>query len=338
MRNKKILFILIPVIVVVLALVAGVVFLKLNSSPEKIFKTAINGVFNAFETSEEQLSTMKGTVKLTGSVETDNEQIQAINTILDGTSINLDMQTDTANMIINENLNVTVNNESLLNAAIILQDQKGYIYLKDYLDKYLEVPQENMEYSDLTEYYDKLATLNQETLTEAIKEELIQAVLNQELIQEDKILYLDGKETKVTASSLNLQGLATRIFANDFLTHLKENEKFQTALGEFKTDVITLIDNMLLNQDSTSAEANFIFTIYTKRILNEFVGISISTEIEGVRVIFSGDATQEDDNLKGDFIISVQEETIGKVNLNCAYNFTYGVQVQKVNTRECSIN
>lgn len=412
MRNRKLLYVLIPLIIVVLVLIAGVIYLKLNSSPEKIFANSINKVFGIFKTSEEQYSTVKGSMNLTASMDSDSEEMQAINTALDGTSINLDMQADTANMIINENLNVTVNNESLLNAAILLQDQKGYIYLKDYLDKYLELPEEYMEYSDLTEYYDKLETLDQNKLMEAIKEELIAAISAQELVQENKTLNLDGKETKVVASTLRLKDEQITTFYNQLFGNLNKNEKFSTALGAFREEVQEVINEMLDNMVDAE-DIGLEITIYTKGLLNEFVGVSgkviddsyyqgyteleflkhneskyelisyedereearltiednketknkgtatitiivdgeqfvvtynyekqgkqtsfvASTEIEGVVLSFSGNATEVGKNVKGNFMISVQEETFGKVNLNCTYDFTYGVQIQKVDTR-----
>ena len=51
MRNRKLLYVLIPLIIVALILVVGVIYLKLNSGPEKIFEHSINKVFSLFESS-----------------------------------------------------------------------------------------------------------------------------------------------------------------------------------------------------------------------------------------------------------------------------------------------
>lgn len=415
MRNKKLLFILIPVIIVAVVLIAGIVFLSLNGSPEKIFKNSISKVFGILETTEEQYSTVKGTMNLTANIESDDENVQALNTMLSGASIDLNMEADTTNMIVNENLNVKYNNESLLNASILLQDEKGYIYLPDWLNKYLQLPEEDMEYSELTEYYDKIATLNQDALMEAIEEELIVAISSQELVQEKTTLILNGQETKVTASTLSLKNAQVSIFYSELFNNLRQNEKFQTSLGLYKDEVLATMVEM--TQEMGEAEdVEFVFTIYTKGFLNEFVGVSaksidtyweettglnifkhndgkyefiaydeydgereevlkvtvedkkesknkgtatiaitvdgeelvllynyetkgdqttfaLSTEIEGVKFAISGNAVENGNNVKGNFVISLQEETMGKINLNCAYDFTYGVQVQKVDTQ-----
>ena len=273
MRNKKLLFILITVIIVVLALVAGIVFLSLNSSPEKIFKNSVSQVFGMFETTEEQYSTMKGTMNLTANIESDDEDVQALNMMLGGASVGVDMQVDATNMVVNENLNIKYNNESLLNASILLQDEKGYVYLPDWLNKYLELPEENMEYSELTEYYDKIATLDQDALMEAIEKELIVAISNEKLVQEKTTVLLNGQEVKVTASTLSLKDAQINAFYSNLFNNLKNNEKFQVALGAYKDEVLAAIGEMMQEMEDTE-DIEFIFTIYTKGFLNEFVGIS----------------------------------------------------------------
>ena len=415
MKSKKLLFILIPVIVVVVALLAGIVFLSINGSAEKIFKNSVSKVFGMLETTEEQYSTVKGTMNLTANIESDDESVQALNTMLGGAAIELNMEADTTNMIVNENLNVKYNNESLLNASILLQDEKGYVYLPDWLNKYLEMPEYLLEYSDLTEYYEKSATLNQDTLMEAIEEELIVAISNQQLVQEKTTLVLNGQETKVTASTLRLKDAQVSDFYRGLLNNLRQNEKFQASLGAYKEEILTSIDEMI--QEIYGAEdIEFVITIYTKGFLNEFVGVSaktidtyweetvglnlfrhndgkyefvaydeydgereevlkvtvddkkenkdkgtatititadgeeivllynyetqkdktiftLSTQVEEMVLSLSGNAVENGNNVKGNLVISLQEETMGKINLNCAYDFTYGVQVQRVNTQ-----
>lgn len=411
MKNKKLLFILIPIIVVLLILIAGVVFLKLNSTPEKIFENSIGVVFEMLETDEEQATTMKGTMNLTANVESDSEEMQQINTMLEGASIGLDMEVDTNNMIVNENIKVIYDNENLINATLLLQDQKGYIYLPDWLDKYLELTEDYLEYSDLTEYSKNIATLDQDKLMKAIKEELITAILNQELSQEKTTLILDGQETKVTASTLSLKDEQITTFYNDFFGNLNKNENFQIALGEYKDDVQEAIDEILLEIEDAE-DIGLELTIYTKGFLNKFVGISgkaidyyseettglnlfkhndgkyefvayseydeeredvlnitienkkesktkgtttvtakadeveyvivynyekqgnqttfeASTDIEDAKIIISGTVTENGNNYKGNLIFTVDQEEFGKINLNCDYDYTYGVEVQK---------
>lgn len=416
MKNKKLLFILIPIILVVLILIAGVVFLKLNSAPGKIFKNSISKAFEMTENTGEKYTTMKGTMNFTANIESDNEQIQAMNEMLQTANIGLNMEADTKQMIVNENLNVTINNQNLLNATLLMQDQKGYVYLQDWLDKYLELSEEYLEYSDLVEYSEKMATLDQNKLMEAIKEELIKAILKQDLSQEKVTLNLNGEETKVTASTLNLKDEAITTFTREFLSNLRENEKFQTALGAYKEEAQNTINEMLESMTEPEENSEFIFIIYTKGLLNKFVGVSAkaidgtdgeivgldiwnynkekyelvayneyneerenaiklvienkkenknkgtsvitieiggeeftltynyekqgkqtnfeaTTEIEGVKVSILGNVTENGKNYKGKLTFAVEQQEFGKINLNCDYDLTYGVDVQKVDVQ-----
>ena len=405
MKNKKILFILIPIILIVLILIAGVVYLKINGTPKKIFKKTISSAFEIFETSEEQYSTMKGTMNLTASIESDNEEIQAISTMLKEANIGLNMEVDTSNMVVNENINVTYSNKSLLNATAILQDEKGYVYLPDWLDKYLEIPQEYMGDSNLTETSGKIATLDQKALMEAVEEEVIKAISQKEFTQ--------NKNGKVKISTLSLSQQQFFALCKELLENLKQNEKFNSSLGDYKEDIIEGINNIIIELEDTEYDEDYsaVISIHTKGLLNKFTGFSIelkdgedvvsgiiatiekqnyevtlyeqydgektelvkikaedkkenknkgttkitvtaqeedfvivcnyetqkdqttfeaSTEIEGLKVIASGNVVKNGKNYKGNLILTAEESELGKINLNCAYDFTYGVEVQKV--------
>ena len=405
MKNKKILFILIPIILIVLILIAGVVYLKINGTPKKIFKKTISSAFEIFETSEEQYSTMKGTMNLTASIESDNEEIQAISTMLKEANIGLNMEVDTSNMVVNENINVTYSNKSLLNATAILQDEKGYVYLPDWLDKYLEIPQEYMGDSNLTETSGKIATLDQKALMEAVEEEVIKTISQKEFTQ--------NKNGKVKISTLSLSQQQFFALCKELLENLKQNEKFNSSLGDYKEDIIEGINNIIIELEDTEYDEDYsaVISIHTKGLLNKFTGFSIelkdgedvvsgiiatiekqnyevtlyeqydgektelvkikaedkkenknkgttkitvtaqeedfvivcnyetqknqttfeaSTEIEGLKVIASGNVVKNGKNYKGNLILTAEESELGKINLNCAYDFTYGVEVKKV--------
>lgn len=412
MKNKKILFILIPIILIVLILIAGVVYLKINGTPKKIFKKTITSAFEIFETSEEQYSTMKGTMNLTASIESDNEEIQAINTMLKEANIGLNMEVDTSNMVVNENFNVTYSNKSLLNATAILQDEKGYVYLPDWLDKYLEIPQEYMGDSNLTETSGKIATLDQKALMEAVEEEVIKTISQKEFTQ--------NKNGKVKISTLSLSQQQFFALYKELLENLKQNEKFNSSLGDYKEDIIEGINNIIIELEDTEYDEDYsaVISIHTKGLLNKFAGFSIelkdgedvvsgiiatieeqnyevtlyeqydgektelvkikaedkkenknkgtvkitvtaqeedfviicnyetqkdqttfeaSTEIEGLKVTISGNVVKNGKNYKGNLILTAEESELGKINLNCAYDFTYGVEVQKVDVRNAVI-
>ena len=408
MRNKKILFIIIPVIIILLVLIGGFVYLTLNSTPEKIFTKSISKVFGALK-DEEEVTTLKGEMTLSANIESEEEEIQAINDVLETSSITLDMAVDTKNMIVNENFNVMYDEDSLLNATVLLQDKKGYVYLPDWLDKYLELSEEYLEYSELTEYPEKIATLDQNKLLEAIETELINIISKQEFTQ--------SKNESTKISTLDLSQEQFVALCKEFLGNLKQNEMFNNALGEYKEDVITGIDEMLaeLEDVTYNEESRAIISIYTKGLLNKVVGFSVdlkdgedtivgimlaigevksefvmyedydgertenlkitvedkkenknkgtatititayeeefvvvysyeskdnqtvfeaTTEIEGTQLTIKGNAIKDGNNYKGKIALSMAQEEYGTINVNCAYDFTYGVEIQKTDVQD----
>lgn len=274
MKNKKILAILMPVILIVIVLIAGFVFITLNSSPEKIFRASIGHVVNMFEDKEEEYETVKGTMNLSANIESEQEQMQVINNLLDKLNIGINMEADTKNIVVNENINITYDNQNLLNVTAILQDEKAYLYLQDWLDKYLEIPRENLDYSEIAEYQEKAKTIDVNKIIESVGKELTNEIAKQKLMQEKTTINLNGTETKVTASILELKGNEIVTFAKEFVENLKQSETFQNALGAYKQEIMEALSKMTFNTEDFNQDAEFRFTIYTKGLFNQFAGIS----------------------------------------------------------------
>lgn len=341
MRSKKILFILIPLIIVVLALGGGFAFLMLNSTPEKIFKTSINRVFDVLKNEEEKITTLSGKMTLSGSIDSDDEEVQAINDILEISSVTLNMDVDTEKMIVNENIDVTYEDESILDATILLQDEKGYVYLPEFLDKYLEIPEEELDFSELEEMINNTKTLDRNLLVSVIQTEILNIISKQELIQEKTILNLDGNQKNVTASILSLKDEEIIFFVKEFLGSLKNNENFQKSLGEYNKEIIEQIEEIeevLKRNDDTDKKMEELLeehdllnevkkiekheelkiSIYTEGIFNKFVGISLKTIQEQIREDEENKSTSMEmsfikiNNQKYEFVIN--DEYAGTTN------------------------
>lgn len=278
MRNKKLLFILIPVIIIVLALIGGLIYIKLNSTPKKIFTTSIDKVLTALETEQEQYNTLKSKIELSANIESDDEDIEEIADILDTSKITINSEIDKKNLLVNGNIDVTYDSESIVNASVLLQDEKLYFSLKDWLDKYIEVPTDDLEFSQSNQL--NAETIDTNLLLKSIKKELISELEKQQFSQEKVTLNLDGKETKVTKSSIKLTEEQAVNIIKEFLGNLKQNSEFQNGLGEYKNDVIDAINQILEDTptENFDEQSKIAFSIYTKGLLNEFVAVDFTVE------------------------------------------------------------
>lgn len=282
MRKNKLLYILIPIIIILVALLGGFIYLKLNSSPKKIFTKTISKVFETLDLKQEKYNTLKSKVELSGSIESneENEEIEEINAILEDSKIILNSEVDIQNLLVNQNIEVVYNSESFINANMLLQDEKIYIALKDWLDKYIEIPLEEDDVSEIKNFTNDLETLDLNLLVDVIKEEFIKKLQEQEYTKESTNLYLDGKETKVTKSSLKLSEEQIVTFIKELLENLKQNENFKNALGTYKEEIIESIDEILENvpTEDFDEDTKICFSIYTKGLFNKIVAVDFTVE------------------------------------------------------------
>jgi len=275
MKKNKLLLILIPIIVILLVLGGTFAYLKLNNTPKKIFQMAISKTFNAIKEKQKDYNSAKERVELSANIESEDESIKQINDILQDSKIILESEADIKNMVINGNLEAIYNNENIINAGLYMQDKKIYIALGDWFSKYIEIPEENYDFSEFEEMFEEILTVDKTLLLETIKQELINVVAKQDFLQETVILNLDGKDAKVTKSSLTLNNEQAQNLIKELLTNLKNNVNFQNAFGAYKDEIIEnineSIDNMVVENET--ADSTIKISIYTKGFINEFVGV-----------------------------------------------------------------
>lgn len=283
MRKNKLLYILIPIIIILVALLGGFIYLKLNSSPKKIFTRTISKVFETLDVKQEKYTTLKSKVELSGSIESneENEEIEEISDILEDSKIVLSSEVDIQNLLVNQNIEVVYNGENFINTTMLLQDQKIYFAFKEWFDKYIE--RTSLEEDDIAEiknFTNNLETLDLNLLVDVIKEEFIKKLQEQEYTKESTNLYLDGKETKVTKSSLKLSEEQTVTFIKELLENLKQNENFKNALGTYKEEIIESIDEILENvpTEDFDEDTKICFSIYTKGLFNKIVAVDFTVE------------------------------------------------------------
>lgn len=283
MRRNKLLYILIPIIIILVALLGGFIYLKLNSSPKKIFTRTISKVFETLDLKQEKYTTLKSKVEISGSIESneENEEVEEISDILEDSKIVLSSEVDIQNLIVNQNIEVMYNGENFINANMLLQDKKIYFAFKEWLDKYIErMSLEEDDVSEIKNFTNNLEILDLDSLVDVIKEEFIKKLQKQEYTKESTNLYLDGKETKVTKSSLKLSEEQAVTFIKELLENLKQNENFKNALGVYKEEIIESIDEILENvpTEDFDEDTKICFSIYTKGLFNKIVAVDFTKE------------------------------------------------------------
>lgn len=276
-KSKIFLGILIPIVIILLSVAGVFIYLEMNSSPEKIFKTAIEKTFNAIKEKQNDYKTIKETAELSANIESDDESLKEIKEELEKSKILLNAEVDSEDLFINGNAKVIYNDENLINANLILQDEKIYLALKDWFDKYIEISDESYDFSQIKDTFDGVTTINKKLLIDSVNEELKNVISKQSFTKEKTKLDLEDGQTSVVKSSLQLNNKELESLLKDLLTNLKNNETFQEALGTSKEKIINNIEESLNDESINDVEEKGTITIsiYTQGFLNQFVGYDV---------------------------------------------------------------
>ena len=281
-KGKIVLLIIIPLIIITLIVTGGLVYLKYINSPRKIFKTTISRTFDYIKSSQKKYNTIKEKIELTANIESKDALVQEINNALSSSKIEYNSQLDMNNHISYQNLNATYDGENLLDLDIIFQDKKIYMYFKEWFNKYIEITGDESNQEELTSKFESINSINNDLLLKGIETELLNLLDEQKITSQKITMQLDGKETKVTRSSLTLDNKEIETLSNTLLNNLKNNNDFVLGLGDNKDEFFQLLDNVKATyssnkslQQTSNPEESITISIYTKGMFNELVAIDL---------------------------------------------------------------
>ena len=291
--KKTLLIIIIPLIIILLALGGFFAYLKINTTPKKIFEKAISKTIDEIKEKQIDYSTIKLKTELSAKIESDEEKFKEIDKALENSKLSIETQMDLKTLNASESIDITYDGESLINAKLIAQDKKAYIQLKDWFDKYIELSAgENLDFSQFENVFSDITTVNKTQLLEEYKKELINVISKQTFTKETVTMNLNGQDTKVTKSSLKLNSKQLKDIENELITNLKNNNNFLTALVGYKESFLKYTDeiNKGLSEESSYADSIITVSIYTKGLFSEFVAVDLVTsngtvEQEGIGFI-----------------------------------------------------
>ena len=292
MRKGKSWLILVPIILIILVLVGGFVYIKISTTPKKIFEKAISKTIDEIKEKQVNYSTLKLKTELSANIESDKEEAKEISKALDNSKLSMESQMDIKTLNASESIEITYDGESLINAKLIAQDNKAYVQLKDWFNKYIELSAEDYNFSQFENVFSDITTVNKTQLLEEYKKELINVVSKQTYTKETVTMNLNGQDTKVTKSSLKLNSKQLKDIENELITNLKNNNNFLTALVGYKESFLKYADeiNKGLSDESSYTDSTITISIYTKGLFGEFVAVDLVTsngtiEQEGIGFI-----------------------------------------------------
>ena len=290
-KNKKILIIGIAIVALV-AILLGVYKFVINS-PKNVFLRAINNEYKQLEKMMDSLdssdisyddtlvmeSTLDFDITVQEGILTEDE-LALLNEI---NALNLTMNTqyDSKNKQFGYAMGLNHNTSDLLSLGLYGKTSSFYLDLKNYFDKYIEIPVE--DYESLFENQDQnvedvkyvMSFLKNSFLNNLEKNDFKETKetieIGSENVKTTKITYVFTEESTMELTSKIMEDMKND---DEFL------ESFASISGEDKAELKQSIEDAMDDLEDTEEsddKASIEISVYTKGIMNETVQFSIIT-------------------------------------------------------------
>ena len=358
-KKKNNLIIPIVAIVAVFGALVALYFLVFNN-PKKLFEKSISKGFDTLYNSLDGI-TKNGTSKSSGSLSyklsATDPQVQQIFDMINGIAFDYEYVVDYKNKLISLDFNSTYNNEKLINLSGYAENGKGYVLLKDAYDKYLSTEIEGYEkiFENANDQEDV------KTILKSIEKALKKSLKSSDFTKETVTIKINGKDEKVNDNALVLTNENFNRISESLLTILKDDADFISAVNKISQD--ESVDTKAELEDAIASigevdpddTTKIKMSIYTKGVLNEFVGFNLSIVEEeeiGMSFIKNGDNTYDivgkqgenelvtgtlkaeetitDSKTSSDIELKISVPSIVDIQLNVKSTMEYGSKFNKV--------
>ena len=205
--------------------------------------------------------------KYNGTINLDLElkdQDKELTDIFKDINLNLEGEVDLKNNINNALITTKYEDSDLIKLNMFEQDNKLYLYLHDYYDKYIEIANINnntstFNYNDIKVFADTFYKI------------INKIIQNNEWIESNETITIKDKQIDTTKNSLTLKDKQINNTLIDIYKDLKNNQEFINATKKYIPDIIETIDdniNNLSNNPYTDDEMT-INLYLTKNILKK---------------------------------------------------------------------
>lgn len=276
--NSK-LYLLIPIVLIIIIVLGIMYYFTVYTKPDKIYKRLIESSITSYtkQTEDTNYKTSKTLIKLDANVESDLVSKDVLN-LINKTDVKIEMQTDNEDKQVIVKLDADYDKDDLLNIQMYsdVKNEKTYMYLADFLDKYIETELDDEMYSAFRELLDtqnraKNAKKSQQTATEILKNELTAIIKPEYCSSQKEDIKINDNTVSTTKNTIKM---TITQFRNEFLTifkNLKNNDKFINCF-ENKDEVLDSLDVLIDEFEEIEEEEDDVIieiNMYNKGIMQE---------------------------------------------------------------------
>lgn len=352
-KNKNFKGLIIGGAILLVLIIAVVAALVITSQPKFIIGKAIDKI--VYMDNDYNSKVMEAELKL--SLDSKNENVKELSDEIKKCKLTIGQQIDKKSKKAISELGLTYDNKDVISGQIIYTDDTTYLYLKDLLDKYIDLDSEEMNKMVETLLFNDDITKNeknnQKKAVNIIKNELKKQIKENGSFSKSTEKLEGEKANKATLKFSKKEW--NNVLINT-LSELSENKDYLDCFKESKEDTIKELKSSL-EEKNTSDNGTIEISVYTKGLLKQFKGIEIKFDDQDVKIVkkdkenYSYSLIANDNEVTGtakiisednkknkeknaNIIITVNTEEVGTVTLSAKYNEKTDVSIDSVKIKD----
>lgn len=364
-KGKKVAIIVTLILIIAIA-AAAVYYFMFYSKPEEIYKRTIQSGIDSFVNNEEKnkdYKTLKAGLKVDFDVDLKDNSIidKKVLDLINKTDVGLEVQTDKEAKQLVVDLQSNYDKKALLNGKVFVNsdDEETYVYAKDYLDKYIEVPMEDEVYESLNQLFEaQNKAVDVKTPMSILKNELVAMIKPEYCSSSKEDITVNGQNVSATKNTIKLNANQFKTEITTLVNNLKSNQNFINSFEEKETITQALEDMLdeLDDIDLSGEDATIEFNLYTQGFMHDVVKCSVTVnasyqavtlgvtknaennyEIEALLnniKIASGKINIEEKNEnEGKLTFELNIDSVGKFAMNLEYSQKFNEEIEKADTK-----
>lgn len=341
-KNNNNILIIVPILLVIFLVGFLSWYLLIFKNPVSVYrsyiKKGINEVFSIVNKNDDKY---ESGIKIGANVKVNNDMIdESILDLINNISLNFNFQTDKKSQQLVYKLESKYKEDSLLNISAFVdsKDKKSYVYLKDYLDKYIEMDlEEYTSFAKLLEDETFAQKVNKNTVKEILIKEISNVITKENATKENDVYILKFTEKELVEKTKTI------------INNLKNNQKYLNCFenpDEVKSNLEDSIENL---NNIEIGDKTLTYKVYKKGLMQKVTKVEViyddmilSFDIDGKVINYtltqSGEKvldgsiniTGEKNNKKIGLTLNIPE--VGSITLNFELTYVKGKDIDKIDS------
>lgn len=367
-KGKKKTGLLAIAIILIVAMIAVLIYyFTIYTKPAQMYKKLVGSTIDSYTNEMKSMNykTSKASLKLDADIETDKID-KKVTDLINKINIGMNVQTDNENQQFVMDLKADYDKEDLVDVQMYsnVQEEKTYIQLKSFLDKYIEIEDMDEEfYTYFKEILEKqkMTAEQKKALQKAmniLKKELTNTIKEEYCTAEKEEITVNGKKVATTKNTIKMNTKQLKDELMTVFTNLKDNKEFIDCFDN-KDEVTETLERFIEQMEELDEDDETLIEVatYTTGLMHkvqkftlevkdeessETVTIAVTNTakdtydfeiLEKNDTVGKGTIKVEEKNKQEGIIrLAIEAEDFGKLNLNIEYSQKLNEDIDKIDT------